>query len=217
MTSDNDLGAHWLTSGRTWTVNDTGVPEPVLGPVFDPVVPPGAFFLTTIDGWTGRWVAAAQAFVRGRSTYTHAGLILDHGQMIEALPGGARITRIEKLLDYAADGKPLLICDAPVQRYLKGKGSPGAEQQIRTEIASKARYLEGVPYSFLDYAALAMAEWKLPGWQLVRDRVESSQHLICSALCDRAYSWSGIHLFDDGRLPGDVTPGDLADWAEAHR
>lgn len=183
--------------------------------VFD--LPPGAFFLTTVDGWTGRWVAAAQAFVRGGSQFTHAGLVLDRGQLLEAQPGGAIISSVEKLSDYAEQGRPLMVCDRPVRRWLAEHSmTPYTEQVLRAEICDKARYLEGVPYSFLDYLALAMAEWKLPGWEMVRDRVESSQHLICSALVDRAYCWAGVHLFDDGRLSGDVTPGDLHAWALAN-
>jgi hypothetical protein len=69
---------------------------------------------------------------------------------------------------------------------------------------------KGTPYSWLDYLALAWAEWKLPGWKLLRNYVEDSGHLICSAYVDRVYSDSGIHLYTDPpRLPGDVTPGDL--------
>jgi hypothetical protein len=33
--------------------------------------------------------------------------------------------------------------------------------------------------------------------------------MICSQLVDEAYLRAGVHLFDDGRDPGDVTPGDL--------
>ena len=215
----------FLPPGPSVVRNNTGQPISMMasaplpgGSYYSGGWQPGSFFLTTIDGWTGRWVAAAQAFVRGGSKYTHAGLILDRGQILEALPGGARISQVEKLYEYQEAGKPLLVSDAPVQQWMLSKGynlsnAIGAENQKRAEVVTKARALEGTPYSFLDYAALAMAEWKLPGWQLVRARVESSQHLICSALVDRAYCWADIHLFDDGRLPGDVTPGDLADWA----
>jgi cell wall-associated NlpC family hydrolase len=175
---------------------------------------PGMFFLAQIEGWTGRWVSAAQAFVRGGSSWTHAGLILDGDQFIEALPGGAKIRPLADL--YAR--RPLLVSDAPIQRYLAARQvEPGDELMARMRVARTARTLEGVPYSFLDYASLAMAEWKLPGWQAVRHRVQTSQHLICSALVDRAYSWAGIHLYDDGRLPGDVTPGDLDRYDSAYR
>ncbi len=176
---------------------------------------PGAFFMRRIEGWTGRWVSAAQAFVRGGSNFTHAGIILDDGQIIEAEPGGANIKTIESLYSY----EPVMVSDAPMQRWLDTTVFPqylGAREEMewakRAEIVNKARYLEGIGYSFLDYLALALAEFKLPGWTFVRDRVESSKRLICSALVDRAYSWGEVHLFDDGRLPGDVTPWDLENY-----
>lgn len=192
---------------------------------FTPVLPgipptseellPGSFFMRRIDGWTGRWVGAVQAFVRGGSNFTHAGLILDDGQIIEAEPGGANIKSVDTLYEH----NPIMVSDAPMQRWLDTTVFPlylGAREEAewnkRAEIVGKARYLNGVGYSFLDYAALAMAEWKVPGWKFVRDRVESSQHLICSALVDRAFSWAEIHLYDDGRLPGDVTPWDLENY-----
>jgi hypothetical protein len=182
---------------------------------------PGSFFLRKIQGSTGRWVAAGQAFVRGGSNWTHAGLVLDHGQLIQAEPGGARIIQAETLWD----DHPVLVSDAPMQRWLAGSTpasfEPGAdlvaEEIKRVEIVGKARYLEHVPYSFLDYVVIGLSEiWqdktgkKVTGW--LRNRVEDSQHLICSALVDRAYSWADIHLFDDGRLPGDVTPWDLEQY-----
>jgi hypothetical protein len=43
----------------------------------------------------------------------------------------------------------------------------------------------------------------------VTDFIADSGHLICSQLVDLCYLRAGAHLFDDGRLPGDVTPGDL--------
>lgn len=177
---------------------------------------PGSFFMRRIGGWTGRWISGVQAFVRGGSNYTHAGLILDNGELIEAEPGGAKIKSVHALYDM--DSESIMVSDAPVKRWLEGKTFTylGEAEEVewtkRSEIALKARYLDKVPYSFLDYVALAMAEWKLPGWKLVRDRVEDSAHLICSALVDRAYSWADIHLFDDDRLAGDVTPWDLEQY-----
>lgn len=175
---------------------------------------PGSFFLTRQTGRTGRLVAAGQSLVRGASTYTHSGIVLDGGQVLEGLPGGARISPIEKL----TDAGPVLVCDRPVQSYVASHPFVAAqdgevEWWIRRRVVEQARLLEGTPYSWLDYVAIAMAEWHIPGWQLVRRRVESSEHLICSALVDRAYQWAGIELFDDGRLCGDVTPWDLAEYS----
>lgn len=177
---------------------------------------PGSFFLTTIDGWTGRWVSAAQAFVRGGNEFTHAGLILDHDEFLEAEPGGAQINPIKKLASYTLHHR-VLLCDAPMRMWAKNNDALMISEGVkRHELVTKARYMKDIPYSFLDYGALAMTEFKVPGWQLVRDRVESSEHLICSALVDRAFMWADIHLFNDGRLPGDVTPGDLAKWVTDH-
>jgi hypothetical protein len=181
---------------------------------------PGMIFLATIDGWTGRWVAGAQAFVRGGSKYTHAGVILDHGQIIEAMPGGAQIGQVERL----HDRKNLFVSDAPVQWWKRTSLFPqtlgaveAAEAKLRERIDLAARVLEGVPYSLLDYYALAAVEFGWPGGAWSRKRVQTSKHLICSALVDRALDVAGLHLYDDGRLPGDVTPGDLAEWIEEHR
>jgi hypothetical protein len=175
---------------------------------------PGSFFLRKIEGWTGRWVSAGQAFIRGGSNWTHAGLILNDEQIIQAQPGGAVILPATDLWHHGST----LISDAPMQIWKsKQKFDSAAVADLtelgkRDEIVGKARYLEGVPYSILDYLAITMTELKIPGWKLVRARVEDSKHLICSALVDRAYSWADIHLFDDGRLPGDVTPFDLESY-----
>lgn len=174
-------------------------------------ISPGSFFLTRQTGRNGRLVAAGQALVRGASTYTHAGIVLDDQHVLEALPGGAVISPLSKI---TAAG-PVLICDRPVREYVEHHSAAGMEWWIRERVVEMARLLVGTPYSWLDYAAIAMAEWKIPGWKIARARVESSEHLICSALVDRAYRWAGIELFDDGRLVGDVTPWDLAEYAAA--
>lgn len=183
-------------------------------PAVTPQFQPGSFFLSRQSGRGGRLVAAAQSLVRGASTYTHSGLILDNGQVLEGRPGGARIRTLESVLNAG----PILICDRPVREYVLthafADAMPGeVELWIRLRVVQAARRMEGVPYSWLDYVAIAMAEWRVPGWQLVRRRVETSQRLICSALVDRVYSYAGIALFNDGRLCGDVTPWDLAEYS----
>jgi hypothetical protein len=172
--------------------------------------PPGAFFLREQTGWTGRWVAAAQAFVRRGSRWTHAGFILDNQEIAESQPQGVVIRPLSVLFD----DRPLLISDAPMQVWLannaQGENRRELEVWMRQRIVANARAMEGTPYSWLDYLALAWAEWKLPGWKLLRNYVEDSGHLICSAYVDRGYSFSGLHLYKKPpRLPGDVTPGDL--------
>jgi hypothetical protein len=174
-------------------------------------IKPGMFFLSHSATWVSRSVSSAQAFVRGGSWWTHSGLALDHGEIIEGQPGGAVIRSIESVAERSGT---VLWSDAPIQRELTARlGSMADEWQIEEELRSAvvaaARKLEGTPYSFVDYLSIAAVEWKWPGWEKLRGYVQSSGHLICSALVDRAFLQAGIHLFDDDRVEGDVSPGDL--------
>jgi hypothetical protein len=168
--------------------------------------PVGSFFLTTVPGWGGYLISLGQALAGDPSRWEHAGIVIDaDGTVVEAEPGGARIGHLS-----AYAGQPLLVCDGPVQEALASE-SPRAG--LREVVVREARALIGTPYSALDYAALGLLHLHLPStW--VRRRVETSGHLICSALVDRAMCRAGIHLFSDGRYPGDVLPADLAAWAE---
>lgn len=75
-------------------------------------------------------------------------------------------------------------------------------------VAYAARQYIGVPYSFADYAAIAGVHFGIENG-LVRRYVTSSKHMICSQLADQALCDAGFHVFDDGRLPQDVTPSAL--------
>jgi hypothetical protein len=79
----------------------------------------------------------------------------------------------------------------------------------RAAIVKKALACKGIPYSAIDYVALAMHRLHLPAPGL-REYIESSEHLICSQLVDMCYRLAGVHLFSDNRWPGYVTPADLA-------
>jgi cell wall-associated NlpC family hydrolase len=164
---------------------------------------PGMLFLYHGESWVSRSISSAQAFVRGGSFYSHAGLYLGDGKIIEAMPSGARICDFSPAYDHAT----VLWSDAPIQRALASGVVDEAE--LRARVVEEARKLEGTPYSYSDYLAIAAVEWKWPGWEKLRSYVASSGRLICSALVDRAFLNAGVHLFDDRRLPGDVTPGDL--------
>jgi hypothetical protein len=138
--------------------------------------------------------------LRDECRFTHAYLVLDDGQCIEAMPAGARIT-------------PLAGRTGPGYAYAR---LPLTAEQ-RANICA-ARTLRGTPYSFADYAALSAKHLGVPT-PLLRRYISSSKRMICSqlvdyALCayaldDAADPDSGFHLFKDGRLPQDVTPGGL--------
>ncbi len=81
-------------------------------------------------------------------------------------------------------------------------------------VAANARRYIGVPYSFADYAAIAGVHFGVKNG-LVRRYVTSSKHMICSQLADQALCDAGFHVFDDGRLPQDVTPAALFEALKA--
>jgi hypothetical protein len=185
---------------------------------------PGAFGLSRIGGRLGAYVAAAQAFTGDGSRFTHAFLVVDGGWTVQAEPGGARLA---PLADRLRD-PDVRFCDCPVRNAVAEYRSlhPDAdmesfERNLRAYIVTTARGLTtvrrrnrlgrertGVPYSFADYLYLGLEHWGVRSdW--LRRRIASSGHMICSQLVDSVYSDARVHLFDDGRWPQDVTPGDL--------
>lgn len=150
---------------------------------------PGDVGFSTIGGRTGALVNIGQSLLRDSCRFTHAWIALADGKILEAMPGGARI--------------------------VDGSRRPGPAYRLPLEVSQRdsvhwdGSKLEGTPYSFADYAALAAWEWHVPGRDLLRGYVSSSGHMICSQLVDHLLCRAGFHLFTDGRLPQDVTPGDL--------
>ncbi|MBT2412667.1 hypothetical protein J7I94_19225 [Streptomyces sp. ISL-12] len=153
---------------------------------------PGDFALTKIRGITGAFVSAGQALVGDAAPVHHAYVYVGNGYIVQAEPGGAKKIRLDEA------SEPVI--------WSTGRFDLTAAQRMR--ICYEARSLVGTPYSFLDYASIALAHYRIrPRW--VRDYVADSGHMICSQLVDEVYLRAGEHLFTDGRLPGDVTPGDL--------
>lgn len=154
---------------------------------------PGDIGLTSITGAVGRLIRFGQWLNGdGFGAYQHAFVVLPGGKLIEAMPGGAIIDDLTKY-----DDRHVL--------YV----SPDLTPAQRKAIADSARRYVGVPYSFLDYLALALHRFHIPVPGL-RRYIESTGHLICSQLADRAYADAGQRIFDDGRWDGFVTPMGLA-------
>lgn len=150
----------------------------------------GDIGLTTIGGVLGFFVSLGQHLAGDSCRFTHAYIVLDDETVIAAQPGGARI---DKLSDY--DNKSVYL-----QRDLT--------DDQRKLIVQHARSLEGLSYSFVDYLAIALARFGIkPQW--LQKYIANTGHMICSQLCDEVYRRAGIHLFNDGRLAQEVTPGDL--------
>jgi uncharacterized protein YycO len=151
---------------------------------------PGDFGLSVIDGHVGWWINLGQAIIRDSSRYTHAFVVVDDGMVIEAKPGGAEKNPVAPYVGKAIFSRLDL-----------------TEEQ-RSRVIEEAKKLEGTPYSFLDYLALALLHFGIRPKRL-RKYIADSGHMICSQLVDEAYLRAGVHLFSDGRDPQDVTPGDL--------
>jgi len=177
---------------------------------------PGSFFVVDVAGPGGFWIGVAQALVNDASRYKHCGLILHaDGTILEAEPGGARLANIA---EYAGDG--LIVCDGPVQQWLAAnvlpgdpKGRAAVETTLRRDLVTQAHNYVGIGYSWLDYAAIAALHLQLPS-KALRRYVASSGHVQCAQLVDAVYAAESVHLFADGRQPGEVCPADLAAWAE---
>jgi hypothetical protein len=188
-------------------------------------IKPGMFGLAKIKGKLGKAVGLGQNIVEGQSCeFTHAFLVVDNNQVIEAQPHGAILSPLEKYTSRPIED--VLFSDLPIQLALDatvaGWEERGFDEElisrvtgfmdvlIRRRIVLVAKSLLGVPYSYLDYLALGLEHFNITV-PVVRDRVARQDRMICSQLVDWTYKQCGIHLFKDGRLPQDVTPGDL-EW-----
>lgn len=156
----------------------------------------GDIGLTQIEGEVGKWIRRGQWLIGdGYYDIEHAVVFVDEdlqgrtNRIIEAEPGGA--------------------LNSPLTRY-----KPGAvvwlrcPDEFRESVARAALGLEGVPYSFADYAAIGAHRLHVPAPGL-KTFVGATGHMICSQLADEAAARGGWHLFADGRWPGYVTPSNL--------
>lgn len=149
----------------------------------------GDFGVVPIPGQAGRLIRLGQWLNGdGYADYEHAFVVVSDTQVVEARPAGA---------GYAALGRI-------------GAVYYSCPEEHREAVASAAIGLIGTPYSPEDYFALAAVRFHLDLIATpLRKYIADSGHMICSQLVDEAYLRGGVHLYNDGRLPGDVTPGDL--------
>ena len=151
---------------------------------------PGDLGLSSSSGWIGKSIRFAQSLIGDYSFVTHAFIVLEDGYIIEAMPGGATFSPVDKY-----------------PNAIYSKFDLTEEQRLR--ICEEARKLHGTKYSFLDYVALGATHFNIRP-EPIRRRVQDSGKMICSQLASEAYRRAGVDLFPDKRLPMDVTPGDLS-------
>ena len=149
---------------------------------------PGDFAVVATPGIMARLIRLVT-----RSTVNHAFILTDPREIIEAAPSGARQAILAKY-------------DGMYQAWSSMDLSP----TVRAAIIDHALDHVGDPYSWIDDACIGLTH--LFGWHVpaaVRRRLARPDRLMCSQLVDVAYLEAGVHLFSDGRIPGDVAPSDL--------
>lgn len=156
--------------------------------------PPGTFGLAKIGGLTGVLISLGQWIVGDASRYTHAFVVLSGDTVMEAMPSGARV----RTFDHARTHQPIAYSYA----------IPLTDEQ-REAIVREALACKGVRYGFSAYLHLALSRFGIHWPWLIR-YLKRNGRMICSQLVDHVYTRAGVQLFDDGRAPFDVTPGDLA-------
>lgn len=153
---------------------------------------PGMIGLTQISGEVGKGIEFGQWLNgEGFQKWEHAFVLLPGDLILEAEPGGARIVPLHYSDVYWCRGIYELLPQPPNQQQL----------------GIIAAQFKGVPYSFLDYEALAAHRLHIPVPGL-RDFIKDSGHEICSQMADDFYLRLGAHIFTD-RWTGDVTPASL--------
>ena len=154
---------------------------------------PGDFAAVNTAGDIGTLIKIGEGLNgEGFGEYAHALVYVGAGQVVEAEPGGAR-----KRVRGVEPGD------------LWSTGLIRLTSVQRSEICLAADGYVGIGYSFADYLALVAHHLRIPAPGL-KSFIASSGHLICSQLVDQCYQDAGVHLFDDGRWPGYVTPKSLA-------
>jgi hypothetical protein len=155
-----------------------------------------------IKGGVGKMIRVLQwANGSGFSKYQHAFPYAGNGQIVEAEPGGAILTKLDER--YVPSQVVWLKCPPEF-----GQAVAAAARLLGPHMDDNGVMVPGVPYSFLDYEALALRRLHIP-YPHLKHYIESTKHEMCSQLSDHAAMLGGWRIFDDGRWPGDVVPNDL--------
>jgi hypothetical protein len=164
---------------------------------------PGDFAVCSVGGPGGKLIEVGEYLNGdGFGPWEHAFVYVGDGKILQAEPHGSVI------VPYTERGAELW-----------STGTIALTAAQRGQVPALARGLTGIPYSALDYLALAghrLHVPDLPVWPgphhpvTLRTFISDSGHQICSQLTDYFMLQLGVHLFSDGRWPGYVTPASLA-------
>jgi hypothetical protein len=159
---------------------------------------PGDFACLQISGQVGELIRVGQWLCGdGFHNFEHTEVKVDDTQTLGAYPGGADLVTLPPVADQS--------------RWLWSAGVIPLTDAQRAAIVKTAMSLRGTPYSALDYFAIAAHRLHIPDPDNELERyIGETGHMICSQLVDYCYMTAGVHLFNDKRWPGYVTPADLA-------
>lgn len=169
-------------------------------------VRPGDIGFGPIKGLPGLLVGAGHLMlgetahvkrVKVRHVFVSTGGPIHIPWAVEAMPSGARRA---------------VISDRWTDEYVYLR--PPGDGTLGIEIGYHAARMVGIKYSFADYAALGLKHRGVKSQRLDDYIARLSQYgypkrAICSQLADFAITKAGYQVFDDGRLPQDVIPGEL--------
>jgi hypothetical protein len=165
---------------------------------------PGDFTCVPVSGAVGLGISVMQvldgdAWSEYRHTEVYTGepdAAGRYGYTVSTYPGG--------------HGRRALPCPAAeLPGSLWSSGLVSLTSGQRAGITAWALANQDTGYSVLDYGALVLHRLGIQDVGL-RRYIASTRHQICSQFTDCAYLENDVHLFDDGRWQGYVTPGDLA-------
>lgn len=172
---------------------------------------PGDFRVVPVSGWAGLGIEVGQFLNReGWSHHDHAEVYLGE------IYGDGKFYTASSY----SSGSGLRLLDGTPSA---DDGTVWSSGVIELTIEQRAgitgwclSHLD-VGYSWTTYVALALHRFGINDPALRRS-IAATKHMICSAYVDAAYNYGGdVHLFQDGRWEGYVTPGDLAALAVAGR
>lgn len=177
-----------------------GVSTSITVDTMDPAqaIQPGDFLLTTIGSPTVNGLVTIGQAASGRwSKFSHAAVYVGGPDrlVIEMAPGGIKV---RSLGDFA--GRLLAISSWPLSGAERDSIVMSAWEDYRRE--------PPIHYGWPNYPLIGAARLGLqPRW--AREYLAGEAYQICSQWVDRLYWYAGVKLFDDGRLPGLVSPADL--------